>query len=86
MRTWLAGYDMRAAASLDEALKALADEPGTWTAFAGGTDLMVLMEAGRLTRTKFLSLWNVPELRGVRVTEGEVVALMGGNASGRVQR
>ena len=73
MRTWLAGYDMRAAASLDEALQALADEPGTWTAFAGGTDLMVLMEAGRLTRTKFLSLWNVPELRGVRVTEGEVV-------------
>lgn len=73
MRTWLAGYEMRAATSLDEALRALAAEPGVWTAFAGGTDLMVLMEAGKLARRKYLSLWNLAELRGVHVREAEVV-------------
>ena len=40
--------------------------------FAGGTDLMVLMEAGKLPKRRFLSLWNVDELRGVQVTEDEV--------------
>jgi len=73
MRTWLAGYDMRAAASLAEALRIMGDEPGLWTPFAGGTDLMVLMEAGKLRNRKFLSIWNVPELRGVQAGEGEVV-------------
>ena len=73
MRTWLAGYDMRQAASLDAALRLLADEPGTWSPFAGGTDLMVLMEAGRLPRKKYLSLWNVAELRGVHVNDSDVV-------------
>ena len=73
MRTWLTGYDMRAAASLGEALNILAAEPGVWTPFAGGTDLMVLMEAGKLTHRKYLSLWNVAELRGVHVEETHVV-------------
>ena len=72
MRTWLAGYDMRAATSLEAALQLLADEPGAWAPFAGGTDLMVLMEAGRLPRKRFLSLWNLRELRGVHITEDEV--------------
>ena len=73
MRTWLAGYDMRAAASLGEALNILSAEPGVWTPFAGGTDLMVLMEAGKLTHRKYLSLWNVAELRGVTVEDANVV-------------
>lgn len=72
MRTWLAGYDMRSAATLDEALRTLAAEPGEWVPFAGGTDLMVLMEAGKLTHTRFLSLWNLRELRGVHVTDAHV--------------
>ena len=73
MRTWLAGYEMRQAASLAEALRVLADDPGSWTPFGGGTDLMVLMEAGKLTRKKYLSLWNLAELRGVHVNGAEVV-------------
>ena len=72
MRAWLAAYDMRPAASLDEALRIMAAEPGAWVPFAGGTDLMVLMEAGRLPRKKYLSLWNVADLRGVHVSESEV--------------
>ena len=60
---------MRNAASLEEALRTIATEPGAWMPFAGGTDLMVLMEAGTLPKRRFLSLWNVEELRGVQVSE-----------------
>jgi CO/xanthine dehydrogenase FAD-binding subunit len=60
---------MRSAESLDDALATLASEPGVWTPFAGGTDLMVLMEAGRLPGKQFLSLWNVDALRGVQVSD-----------------
>ncbi len=63
---------MRCAASLDDALRTIAAEPGAWMPFAGGTDLMVLMEAGRLPKKRFLSIWNVEELRGVQVSEDSV--------------
>lgn len=72
MRTWLAGYEMRSAASLEDALGTIAAEPGAWMPFAGGTDLMVLMEAGKLPTKRFLSLWNVEELRGVQVSDSLV--------------
>ncbi len=65
MRSWLAQYDMRSAASLDEALSLLSREPGEWTPFAGGTDLMVLLEAGKLPKRRFLSIWSIPELRQI---------------------
>jgi len=66
MRTWLADFDMRNAASLDDALEMLAGEPGAWTPFAGGTDLMVLLEAGKLTKKRYLNLWSIDQLRGIR--------------------
>lgn len=72
MRSWLARYEMRTAATLDEALALLASEPGAWTPFAGGTDLMVLLEAGRLPQRRFLDLWRLDELRGITTTEDEV--------------
>ena len=72
MRTRLADHQMRRAASLDDALAVLAEEPGAWMPFAGGTDLMVLMEAGKLPKRRFLSLWNVDALRGVEVTTDAV--------------
>jgi CO/xanthine dehydrogenase FAD-binding subunit len=43
----------------------LALEPGVWKPFAGGTDLMVLLEAGKLPHRKFLSIWKFPELRQI---------------------
>ncbi len=46
----------------------LAREPGAWRPFAGGTDLMVLLEAGKLPHRKFLSIWKFAELRGIEVT------------------
>lgn len=63
MRSWLAQYEMTTARSLEEALAIRAE--GDWTPFAGGTDLMVLLEAGQLRARRFLNLWQVPELRGI---------------------
>lgn len=51
----------------------MAREPGQWRPFAGGTDLMVLLEAGQLEQRKFLSLWQLPELRGIEVGDDSVV-------------
>jgi len=67
MRAYLPGYDMRVAATLPEALALLACELGAWHPFAGGTDLMVLLEAGKLAHKRFLSLWKPGDLRGVEV-------------------
>ena len=42
--------------------------------FAGGTDLMVLLEAGTLPPGEYVNLWGLDELRGVQVSDGEVVS------------
>jgi CO/xanthine dehydrogenase FAD-binding subunit len=59
-------------ASLGEALDVLAQENGLWRPFAGGTDLMVLLEAGKLPHRNYLNIWNLPDLRGIEVTEGHI--------------
>jgi CO/xanthine dehydrogenase FAD-binding subunit len=46
----------------------LAQEPGVWRPFAGGTDLMVLLEAGKLPHRKFVSIWEFPELRRIETS------------------
>jgi CO/xanthine dehydrogenase FAD-binding subunit len=58
--------------NLADALERMAREPGEWKPFAGGTDLMVLLEAGKLPHRKFLSIWKLPELRGITVTPAHV--------------
>jgi CO/xanthine dehydrogenase FAD-binding subunit len=74
MRSYLPNYELRASASLEDALQIFASEPGAWKPFAGGTDLMVLLEAGRLTHTRYLDLWNLDELRGITSTSEELIA------------
>ncbi len=66
MRAYLPGYEMKAAPDLRSALELLAREPGKWKPFAGGTDLMVLFEAGRLADRNLLSLWGIEELKAIR--------------------
>jgi CO/xanthine dehydrogenase FAD-binding subunit len=39
-----------------------------WKPLAGGTDLMVLFEAGKLPHRGFLSMWKLTELRGIEVS------------------
>jgi CO/xanthine dehydrogenase FAD-binding subunit len=72
MRAYLPDYELRTPAGLADALNLLASEPGTWRPFAGGTDLMVLFEAGKLAHKRFINVWNLPELRGVEVTAEDV--------------
>jgi CO/xanthine dehydrogenase FAD-binding subunit len=50
----------------------MAKEPGVWKPFAGGTDLMVLLEAGKLPHKKFLNIWNLAELRGIQTSADHV--------------
>jgi CO/xanthine dehydrogenase FAD-binding subunit len=58
--------------TLAEALNRLAGEPGRWRPFAGGTDLMVLLQAGKLDHRFFLSIWGLAELAGITFTSEEV--------------
>ena len=73
MRAYVPAYDLRVPGSLSEALALFAREPGVWQPFAGGTDLMVLLEAGKLSHKRFLSLAKLSELRGIEVTSGAVI-------------
>jgi CO/xanthine dehydrogenase FAD-binding subunit len=50
----------------------MAREPHTWKPFAGGTDLMVLLEAGKLPHRRYLSIWQLPELRGIQASPEHV--------------
>jgi CO/xanthine dehydrogenase FAD-binding subunit len=52
---------------LSDALERLAQEPGVWKPFAGGTDLMVLLEAGKLPHRRFLNVSEFSELRGIEI-------------------
>jgi CO/xanthine dehydrogenase FAD-binding subunit len=73
MRSYVPAYEMRTPATLAETLATLAREPGAWRAFAGGTDLMVLLEAGKLSHRRYLNIWKLPELRGITVAEDSVI-------------
>jgi len=73
MRAYIPGYDLRVPGSLRETLGLLAGEPGIWQPFAGGTDLMVLLEAGKLSHKRFLSLSRLADLRGIAVTSDSVI-------------
>src|SRR5712664_4028451 len=72
LRSFVPAYELRAPQSLHAALALLAREPGEWKPLAGGTDLMVLFEAGKLSHKKFLSIWKMPELKGIEVTPAHV--------------
>ena len=72
MRALIPQYQLLTPKTLGEALDALSRAPGTWKLFAGGTDLMVLLEAGKLSHHQYLNIWNLKELRGIEVTQDQV--------------
>lgn len=72
MRAFVPDYQIQNPESLKEALDRLSTEPNVWKPFAGGTDLMVLLEAGKLPHKNYLNIWNLNELRGIEVTTDHV--------------
>jgi OHCU decarboxylase len=72
MRSNPCDYEMTALSSLQATVSLLAREPGVWLPIAGGTDVMVQYAAGKLAARKLVSIWNLPELRRIDVSPGEI--------------
>ncbi len=72
MRASVPDYRLTTPASLADALTLLNNEPGVWKPFAGGTDLMVLLEAGKLDHRDYINIWSLKELRGINVDDSHV--------------
>jgi CO/xanthine dehydrogenase FAD-binding subunit len=72
VRAFIPNYQLTTPASLADALTLLNTEPGTWKPFAGGTDLMVLLEAGKLDHRNYVNIWDLHELRGIEATDTHV--------------
>jgi CO/xanthine dehydrogenase FAD-binding subunit len=72
MKAYVPSYRLVSPATLHDALDVLAADNGVWRPFAGGTDLMVLLEAGKLPHKNYLNIWNLKELRGIEITDQHV--------------
>jgi CO/xanthine dehydrogenase FAD-binding subunit len=72
VRAYLPAYHLEPVRDLNEVLGRLSREPGRWKLFAGGTDLMVLLEAGKLSHRYFLNVWKLRELTGIEVAPESV--------------
>jgi CO/xanthine dehydrogenase FAD-binding subunit len=68
MRGLIPQYEMRRVKNLEQVLSLLAKEPGKWRPFAGGTDLMVVLEAGDLKHQNYVNIWRLKELLGFKET------------------
>ena len=77
MRSDPTQFDLTAPPTLAAALAQLAAAPGRHTPLAGGTELMVALNTGRLTPQSLLSIQHLRELRFLRV-EGEALHIGAG--------
>ena len=71
MRSYVADFELIETPCLADALKLLCARE-TWRPFAGGTDLMVLFNAGKLEGRRFFSVRQIPELIKIEVGENAV--------------
>ncbi len=67
MRAYIPSFRLVTPTSLGDALDVLSGNSSVWKPFAGGTDLMVLLEAGKLAHKNYVNIWNLKELRGIEV-------------------
>jgi CO/xanthine dehydrogenase FAD-binding subunit len=72
VRGFVPNYELTTPSSLADALALLKREPGVWKPFAGGTDLMVLLEGGKLPHRNYINIWGLKELRGIEVTDSHI--------------
>jgi CO/xanthine dehydrogenase FAD-binding subunit len=79
VKAFVPDYEMKTPENLTAALQILAKNPGEWKLFAGGTDLMVVFETGKLAHKKFLNINSIPELKDFVVNEEDI--LIGGGCT-----
>jgi CO/xanthine dehydrogenase FAD-binding subunit len=84
MRSHLADYDLVIAGDLAHALKLLASGDG-WRPIAGGTDLMVLLNAGRLPYPRLVGVAKLGALASIAV-HPEAVTIGGAVTFSAIQR
>jgi len=72
MRSFVPQFELVTPRNLADSLARMSAEPGVWRPFAGGTDLMVLLEAGKLAQQRFLNIWRLKELHGIEATREHV--------------
>lgn len=67
MRAYIPDYSMKRVSSLPAALDLLSKNQGRYHIFAGGTDLMVVLEAGLLKHKEYLDISMLKELKEISV-------------------
>ena len=67
MRANPSDYELVSPGTLRGVLELLAQEPGSWTPIAGGTELMVQFGAGRLAARRLVNIFGLPELTAITV-------------------
>lgn len=72
MRSDAAAYGLKAPPNLQALLMQMASEPGQHALLAGGTELMVALNTGRLEARSLLSIQHLHELRFIRVTQNAI--------------
>jgi CO/xanthine dehydrogenase FAD-binding subunit len=68
MRSDITGYELTAPSNLQALLVQIALEPGRHALLAGGTELMVALNTGRLASRSLISIDHLRELRFIRAT------------------
>lgn len=72
MRALVSEYHLAIAKNLPEALELLSANEG-WRPIAGGTDLMVLFNAGKLPYRRLMSIREIAELREIKASSEHVM-------------
>jgi len=73
MRSDPSDFQLSTPSDLASALSLMASDSDAWLPIAGGTDLMVLYAAGKLSSRKLVSIWNLPELRSIELCSDEIL-------------
>jgi CO/xanthine dehydrogenase FAD-binding subunit len=66
-------FNLTAPANLKDLLETLHSNPGKFQLLAGGTDVMVLFESGKLTHKNWLSLHEIKSLKDISVSKDEII-------------
>ncbi len=85
MRSDAAAFDVAAPPTVDRLLAQLAADPGRHALLAGGTELMVALNTGRLGSRSLLSIQHLRELRFIRIA-AEVIRIGAGTTFTDIRR